>query len=356
MRTLVTAALCCLLLIYSLDGTARACTSFCLDTPDGPVFGSNLDLFIPGDGHVIVNRRGIAKENIRQSTNGETAKWVSEYGSVTFSLAGRGFAWSGMNEAGLVMTSMELKASELPEPDERVPFDSGSYIQYVLDTCGSVQEAIQVVSRVRLVDDGDSPSHFLVADADGHCAAFEYLDGRFVCYTGESLPVKAMSNMSYARALAAYKRGGPRWWWSNPGHSAERFAGAAARMKSYDASRDTSAASYALETLAYVVAEPNTKWSVVYDIAKREVWFGSVTSPTVKRLSLHAFDLSCEAPLLMLDVNAALEGNVERSFTPYDHDVNLKVFRTLCDRQGIEISAEGAVELMRLLESFKCAR
>ena len=106
MRTLATAALCCLLLIYSLDGTDRACTSFCLDTPDGPVFGSNLDLFIPGDGHVIVNRRGIAKENIRQSTNGETAKWVSEYGSVTFSLAGRGLAWSGMNESGLLMTSI----------------------------------------------------------------------------------------------------------------------------------------------------------------------------------------------------------------------------------------------------------
>jgi len=356
MRTAITTIFYCLLLICSLTGPSRACTSFCLNTPDGPVFGSNLDLFIPGDGHVIVNRRGIAKENIRQSTNGETAKWVSEYGSVTFSLAGRGFAWSGMNEAGLVITSMELKASELPEPDERVPFDTGSYIQYVLDTCGSVQEAIQVVSRVRLVDDGDSPSHFLVADADGHCAAFEYLNGRLVCYTGESLPVKAMSNMSYARALAAYKRGGPRWWWSNPGHSAERFAGAASRIKSYDASRDNRATSYALETLAYVVAEPNTKWSIVYDIAKREVWFGSVTSPTVKHLSLHAFDLSCKAPLLMLDVNAAIEGNVEQSFTPYDHDVNLKVFRTLCDRQGVEISAEGAVELVRLIESFECAR
>jgi hypothetical protein len=31
----------------------------------------------------------------------------------------------------------------------------------------------------------------------------------------------------------------------------------------------------------------------------------------------------------MLDVNTAPEGNVERFFTPYDHDVNLQVFRTL---------------------------
>jgi choloylglycine hydrolase len=356
MRSLAAAMLCCLLLICPQAGPAHACTSFCLDTPDGPVFATNCDLFIAADGLVFVNRREIAKEGFRASTTGETAKWVSKYGSVTFNLVGREFAWSGMNEAGLVVSTMELKASELPKPDERPPFGSGDWVQYMLDTCGSVQEAIQMHSFVRLIDDADSPGHFLVADAEGNCAAFEYLDGEFVCYTGESLPVKAMSNMRYARALAALERGGPRWWWSNPGQSAERFAGAAVRMESFDASRDTCAASYALATLTHVVAAPHTKWNIVYDIEKREVRFRSAASPTVKRLSLHAFDLSCEAPLLMLDVNAELEGNVDQSFTPYDHDVNLEVFSTFCDRWGIEVSAEGAVELMRFFESFECAR
>ncbi|MBW2618151.1 MAG: hypothetical protein JRC92_04690 [Deltaproteobacteria bacterium] len=121
------------------------------------------------------------------------------------------------------------------------------------------------------VQDETTPSHYLVADADGNCAAIEYLDGRFVCHTGESLPVKAMSNMRYDRALAAFERGGPRWWWSNPGQSAERFAAAHARNESYDASRDTNAVSYAFGTLTHVVAATHTKWNIVYDIAKREV-------------------------------------------------------------------------------------
>lgn len=356
MRTLLTVALCCLLLICPLAGSSRACTSFCLDTPDGPVFAANLDLFIPGDGLVLVNRCGIAKENIRQNATGTTAKWTSKYGSVTFSPAGRGFAWSGMNDAGLVLNSLELKASEYPKPDERPPFDIGSLLQYLLDTCGSVQEAIKAVSLVRLVDDGDSPSHILVADADGNCAAFEFLDNRFVCYTSESLPVKALSNMPYSRALAALQRGGPRWWWSNPGQSAERFAGVAARMESFDASHDTDAVSHAFKTLTQVVAAPHTKWNIVYDIAKRKVWFRSVASPAVKYLSLHDFDLSCKAPLLMLDMNAEVGGNVKKSFTPYNHDVNLKVFRTLCHRYGIEISEEDAIGIIRLFERFKCAR
>lgn len=355
MRPFTVATLFCLLVICSVACNVRACTCFCFDTPGGPIFGSNLDLFIPGDGLVFINQRGIAKEGLQASTTGEVAKWVSRYGSVTFNLAGREFAFGGMNEAGLVVGSMELRASEYPEADERTPLTIGTWTQYVLDTCGSVEEAIRVDSLVR-IEDSAPPSHFLVVDAEGNCAAIEWLDGRFVCHTGESLPVKAMTNMPYARALAALERGGARWWWSNPGQSAERFAGAAARNESYDASRDTSAVSYAFETLVNVVGVPHTKWSIVYDIARREVWFGSAVSPAAKHLSLRAFDLSCEAPLKMLDVNAVLEGNVEQNFTPYDHDVNLAVFRTLCDRYGIEVSAEGALEIMRILESFVCAR
>ena len=53
------------LVMFPLAGSSWACTSFCLDTPDGPVFASNLDLFIPGDGIVFVNRRGMGKENNR---------------------------------------------------------------------------------------------------------------------------------------------------------------------------------------------------------------------------------------------------------------------------------------------------
>ena len=65
-------------------------------------------------------------------------------------------------------------------------------------------------------------------------------------------------------------------------------------------------------------------------------------------------DFSCKGPLLMLDVNAAIEGDVEKSFTPYDSAVNLKVFRTLCDRYGMDISEQDAIGIMRHIESFKC--
>jgi hypothetical protein len=76
-RVLVPALLSCLLLICLEAGSTRACTDFCLDTPAGPFFGCNLDLFIPGDGLVFINQRGVAKEGFQESTNGSTARWSS---------------------------------------------------------------------------------------------------------------------------------------------------------------------------------------------------------------------------------------------------------------------------------------
>ncbi len=347
------AALTALLLVCAPGGAPHACTSFCMDTPGGAVFGTNLDLFIPADGLVFVNRRGVAKEGFQAGTTGKTARWVSRYGSVTFNLAGREFAWGGMNGAGLVLSSMELRASKLPEPDERPGLTIGTWAQYVLDTCGNVEEVARVGGVVRM-EDSAPPSHFLIADAEGNCAVVEWLDGRFSCRTGDEVPVKAMSNMRYERALAAYESGGPRWWWSNPGRSAERFAAAEARMRGFDPGRDTDAVAHAFETLTRVVAAPHTKWNVVYDLANREVWYRSDRSPAVKHLSLGDLDFSCEGPVMMLDVNAPLEGDIRGAFGPYDHEVNLGVFRTLCARYQLDVSADAAEDLMRLFESYGC--
>ena len=122
------------LLCTLLTPDASACTSFLMNTSEGPIFGSNLDLLIPGDGLVFINQRGVAKTGFQFTPNGEKAEWVSEYGSVTLNIAGREFAWGGMNEAGLVVSSLEVLASAFPEPDERKPLTIGTWAQYILDT------------------------------------------------------------------------------------------------------------------------------------------------------------------------------------------------------------------------------
>ncbi|MCK4349439.1 MAG: hypothetical protein KAX13_01200 [Candidatus Krumholzibacteria bacterium] len=81
-----------------LTQTGWACTSFVIDEGDVLVFGANLD-FMFGEGYVFVNNRCVVKQGYLAGTTGATAKWTSRYGSVTFNLAGREFAWGGMKEA-----------------------------------------------------------------------------------------------------------------------------------------------------------------------------------------------------------------------------------------------------------------
>ena len=355
MRMFATTLFCCLLLICPQDGLVRACTSFVMDTPDGPYFGGNCDLFIPGDGLVFVNQRGVAKDGWKESPTGEIAEWTSEYGSVTFNLAGREFAWCGMNEAGLVISSMQLASGEYPKPDERLPLSDGNWVQYILDMCGSVDEAIEASKLVRVEESGP-PSHYLLADESGNCAAIEYIDGEYLCHTGEDLPVRAMANMPYERAAYAYEKGGRRWWWSNPGQSSERVAAAENRSRNFDAGRDTSAVNYAFGTLVHYVAAPHTRWNIVHGIKDREIWFRSDQSPTYKHLSFDSFDFSCEAPFLMLDINAPLEGEVDEHFVRYDATVSEELFTTFCTRWGIKVSEEGTAGLMRIINGSKCVR
>ncbi len=333
---------------------ADACTSFVMDTPDGPVFGANLDLFIPGDGLLLVNQRGIQKESYRTGTTGDRLRWVSEYGSVTLSLVGNEFAWAGVNEAGLVISSMELRSGEYPTPDERPALFDGNWSQYLLDTCGTVDDVVNTDTYVTLRDQGYT-SHYLIADSNGDVAAVEFLDGRAAFHVGEELPVKAMANIRYERAAWANEHGGTRWWWSNPGESAERVAACEIRSANFDASRDTSAVDYAFGTLIYYVSAPHTKWNIVFDIAKREFWYRTDQSPGYKHVALDSFDFSCESPKLMLDVNAPLEGDVGSDFVSYDPVVNRRVFSTFCDRFGLEVSSEETADLLSFFDRFDCA-
>jgi len=58
----------------------------------------------------------------------------------------------------------------------------------------------------------------------------------------------------------------------------------------------------------------------------------------------------------MLNVNTALEGDVEDRFTPYDRDVNQELFSTFCARWGIKASEEGTAALMQIFDEYECKR
>lgn len=178
------------------------CTSFCLDGADHCVFGTNLDHDEVKTSQVFVNKRGVLKTGWESGTTGKYARWISKYGSVTINQAGYQLAWAGMNEAGLMISTMSLMGTMQPGPDERPPLPSPLWVQYQLDNSSTIQEVIASDSLIRVTQAGE---HYLVCDRTGACAVIEFLDGRMIVHSGTSLPVKALANSTYQDSLIALR-------------------------------------------------------------------------------------------------------------------------------------------------------
>jgi penicillin V acylase-like amidase (Ntn superfamily) len=179
------------------------CSSFCLDNGDQCVFGANQDNQIDA-GLVFVNKRHVMKTAWDPSTSGEYARWVSQYGSVTFVHAGYQMAWAGMNEAGLMISTMALGETQNPPLDERPPLPSSFWAQYQLDNFSTVEEVIASDTQVRIADTVD---HYLVCDGKGDCATIEFLEGEMTVHTGKTLPVKVLTNSVYQQDLTSWEEG-----------------------------------------------------------------------------------------------------------------------------------------------------
>jgi hypothetical protein len=72
---------------------------------------------------------------------------------------------------------------------------------------------------------------------------------------------------------------------------------------------------HAFRTLGNV-AQAHTQWSIVYDLAARRVYWRTAANPQRRWADLRAFDLSCAAAVVMLDVDQG-EGSMTRRFSPY---------------------------------------
>jgi penicillin V acylase-like amidase (Ntn superfamily) len=187
-----------------LADSPRACTALCLDNGDHCVFGANQDNALRM-GLVFINKRQVLKTTWDPSTSGAYAHWVSKYGSVTINFVGYQMAWAGMNEAGLMISTMSLAETQGPAPDERPPFLGAYWVQYQLDSNSTVEQVIASDPEIRVAP--SAVDHYLACDRTGDCAVIEFLRGERVVHRGSSLPVQALTNSTYEESLAALKDG-----------------------------------------------------------------------------------------------------------------------------------------------------
>jgi penicillin V acylase-like amidase (Ntn superfamily) len=285
---------------------ADACTTVVDVDPQRPIVAYNYDFPI-GQGIVLVNKRRVEKTS---GAGQGAARWQSRYGSVTFVQFGRDNPMTGMNEAGLVVSQMWLDEARYEQPDARPSVGVLEWMQYLLDTASSVEEALALAAEVRI--QSSVPLHYALVDVGGRAAFVEFLDGKRVVHTGAGLTHTALANSAYSESLSyvAELRGtdaptGPQ--------SLARFARAATRSAT-EGSADP--VERAFETLRTVSQLEQTRWSIVYDPANLVVRWRSKDNDAVRAADLKRFDLSCKTPVQLLDVHAG-EGDVSARFRDY---------------------------------------
>lgn len=327
-----------------------ACTSFCLDNNGYPVHGANLEHPWIYKGLLYVNQRNVVKSGRDPSTTGEYASWTSKYGSVTFNLVGYEYAWAGMNEMGLTISTMSLRESQNPAPDRRPPLDEPFWAQYQLDNCRTVEEVIASDAVIRILN---PVSHFLVCDRTGECATIEFLRGRMIHHTGGDLPVKALTNNTYRDSVKAWRRG------KLSGQSLVRFGIAADRARDFDPAGEESAIDYAFDTLWRADGDrrggASAQWSIVFDAEHLLVYFHTKRNPQIRHLDFGQLDFSCGGPALMLDIHASLVGDISDSLEPYSHERSVEHFVQFFEAWGMDIPPDRTEALVQRLEAFPCA-
>jgi penicillin V acylase-like amidase (Ntn superfamily) len=305
----------------------EACSTFVLKSGLNLVFGRNYDWSI-GYGYVMVNKRNLIKRSDHSSEpSAKPVEWVSKYGSITFNQYGKEFPMGGMNEAGLVVEVMWLEETQFPPPDARQALDELQWVQYQLDTASSVKEVIASDAALR-ISTNSVPIHFLVSDNIGEAVTIEFLDGKMVYHAAETLPVKALTNSTYADSieyLEGHKGFGGDKEIGFSGNSLDRFARAAHMLSSYGKSKDKEIVDYAFSILESVDNEGWTQWSIVYDVTDRIVYFKTKDAPLLKKFAFEDFDFDCQTQSKVIDMQTIKTGDLRAHFIPYSTEINRKL-------------------------------
>jgi choloylglycine hydrolase len=160
-----------------------------------------------------------------------------------------------------------------------------------------------------------------VADSSGACAAVEYLGGEMVVHSGRSMPMRALTNNTYEQSVNYAHRFRGVAELPRTERSLDRFVRAAHMAEGF-VGDSRGAVLHAFGILHDVSQGERTRWSIVYDIAARRVYFRTHTYDGVRYVDLGDLDFDCATPVSVIDINAPYHGDLAGAFVSYTREAN----------------------------------
>ena len=156
--------------------------------------------------------------------------------------------FDGINEHGLVVGMAAVQDTEIPSDPEKPTAGSLQIIRLMLDHAKTVDEALEIMNRYNIVGVGGPLIHYLIADADGNSVLVEQKNGKRHLHRNES---------NWQLATNFYVSGE-----KHPLRQCPRFSKIHQRMLD---NHGTLSIDQTFKLLGDV-AQPSTRWSVVYDL------------------------------------------------------------------------------------------
>ncbi len=302
------------------------------------IVGRNMDWTARMGTKLYTMPKGIERDGL---VDDNPLQWTSKYGSVV-SLAWDCAAADGLNEAGLCANLLYLAEAKYGERDPSRPgLSIALWVQYFLDTCATVAEAVEAASSfqiqpIELVHKGvkvDAPLHLSLSDASGDSAIIEILDGEPHIHHGPQYTVMTNSP-PFEEQLVLLKQyeglGGSK---PIPGtmEAEDRFArGAFYLTKLSDDPGSYQAAVAGVLSVIRNMATPfgandpvrpnisATIWRTISDCTNKRYFFEFCDMPNVVWIDLDKLSLDKGAPVAMFDLAADMEaaGQVSGKFKP----------------------------------------
>jgi hypothetical protein len=238
-----------------------ACSLFAaLGDPDSRIFGRNFDwefspallLFNhPADGYGSAAIVDIAYLGFPGDGSSDlTTKPLAE---IIGLLDAPRIPFDGMNEAGLVIGMAAVPAAYVPADPTKETVDTLGIIRLMLDRAATVTEAIALMEQYNVDVSGQTPLHYLLADASGDAALVEY-------HAGELRIIRSGTPWHHATNFLLSDVAAPA------GHC-NRYDAITNVLKATGGVLDFDAAFDLLEN----VAQSHTQWSAVYSATSGEI-------------------------------------------------------------------------------------
>ena len=330
---IVTSLLAQCLISFAFIRAADGCTRiFWNDNGVTMISGRTFDWERSFNDVLWVMPKGIKREG-RAGAN--SASWTSKYGSLVVA-SGNG-ASDGLNEAGLAAHLLYLDTGIYEARDKRPGVATAAWVQYLLDNCRSVSEALNHLKNVQIVNvpipgyESGLRLHLAIEDVGGDSAVVEFVKGRMVVHAGKQYQVMT-NEPTYDEQLANVAHYLPfRPGIKLPGNTspADRFVRAAYFLHYLPKPKDAEEAAAYLMSLNYNVSVPfgapyeglsatyPTWWRDVLDLSNRRVYFNYALSPNVIWINLSALNFEKGQPSKSLNaLDPQLVGDVSNKFVP----------------------------------------